>query len=101
VQSGTIELRMPVAGRKAVRLNPEQAFAQALRRARRSRALSQEALGFESGYHRTYISMLERAQMNPSLRTILSLAAALQIPAAQLVRDVEKHLGGPWRRELR
>ena len=37
--------------------------------------------------------------MNPSLRTILSIAAALEIPAAQLVSDVEKLLGGAWRRE--
>jgi hypothetical protein len=29
-----------------------------------------------SGYHRTYISMLERAKMNPSLRTMLSIASA-------------------------
>jgi transcriptional regulator with XRE-family HTH domain len=90
---------MPVAGRKSARLNPEQAFAEALRRARRNRAISQETLGFESGYHRTYISMLERGQMNPSLRTILSLAAALEMPAAHLVREVEKLLGAPWRRD--
>ena len=90
---------MPVRGRKAARLNPEEAFAKALRRARKSRDMSQETLGFDSGYHRTYISMLERGQMNPSLRTILSIAAALKMPAAQLVRDVEQLLGSPWRRE--
>ena len=78
-----------------LRLNPEHAFAQALRHARKRRGLSQEALGFESGYHRTYISMLERAQMNPSLRTILSIATALDIPAAQLVGDVENCSGVP------
>ena len=61
--------------------------------------MSQELLGFESGYHRTYISMLERAKMNPSLRTMLSIAAALNMPAAQLVQQVEQLLGSPWRRE--
>jgi transcriptional regulator with XRE-family HTH domain len=81
------------------RLNPDEAFAKALQRARKQREMSQELLGFESGYHRTYISLLERGKMNPSLRTILSLAAALNIPAAQLVRDVEQLLGSPWRRE--
>ena len=90
---------MPVRGRKAARLNPEEAFAKALRRARKSRDMSQETLGFDSGYHRTYISMLERGQMNPSLRTILSISAALHIPGAQLVGDVETLLGGSWRRE--
>jgi hypothetical protein len=43
--------------------------------------------------------MFERGQMNPSLRTILSVSAALEIPASQLVGDVEKLLGGAWRRE--
>ncbi len=90
---------MPVHRRGPSRLNPEEAFAEALRRARKERGLSQEALGFESGYHRTYISMLERAQMNPSLQTILSIAAALNIPAAQLISEVENLLGRPWHRE--
>ena len=91
---------MPLHGRsRSARLNPEEAFAEALRRARKHRKMSQELLGFESGYHRTYISMLERGKMNPSLRTMLSLAAALSIPAAQLVRDVEQLLGSPWCRE--
>jgi len=90
---------MPTHGRKPARLNPEEAFAKALQRARKQHKMSQELLGFESGYHRTYISMLERSKMNPSLRTILSVATALDMPAEELVRDVEKLLGGPWRRE--
>ena len=91
-------MRMPVHRRRSAQLNPDEAFAQALRSARKERGMSQEALGFESGYHRTYISMVERGKMNPSLRTILSLAAALDMPAAQLVQDVERLLGSPWRR---
>src|SRR5271169_5972007 len=75
---------MPTHGRKPARLNPDEAFAKALQRARKRRGLSQEALGFQSGYHRTYISLLERGKMNPSLRTILSLSAALGMPAAAL-----------------
>ena len=58
--------------------------------------MSQEALGFESGYHRTYISMLERGLQNPSLRTILSLATALNVPAAEIVQRVEDRLGKDW-----
>ena len=91
---------MPLHGRsRSARLNPDEAFAKALWRARKQSNTSQELLGFESGYHRTYISLLERGKMNPSLRTMLSLAAALKIPAAQLVRDVEQLLGSTWRRE--
>jgi transcriptional regulator with XRE-family HTH domain len=77
---------------------PEQAFAKALREFRRKRSISQEELGFESGYHRTYISMLERGKMNPSLRTVLSLATALNISAAEIVTRVERLLGSPWQR---
>jgi transcriptional regulator with XRE-family HTH domain len=86
-------------GQRTAHKTPQEAFATVLRRVRQDRGLSQEALGFESGYHRTYISMLERGQMNPSLRTILSLAAALNIPAADLVAKVERLLGASWLRE--
>ena len=78
--------------------DPERAFAKALREVRLERGLSQEALGLESGYHRTYVSMLERGTMNPSLRTILSLSTVLDVDAAELVRRVEGHLGKRWRR---
>lgn len=37
---------------------------------RRNRGLWQEELGFDSGYHRTYISILERGHKNPTLSTI-------------------------------
>lgn len=82
-------------------LTPEQAFSSVLREMRGKRGLSQEALGFESGYHRTYIGMLERGLMNPSLRTVLSLASAFQMPAKDLVARVEDFLGTGWRRPER
>jgi len=81
------------------RLTPEQAFAKVLREVRKERGLSQEGLGFESGYHRTYIGMLERGLMNPTLRTILSVASALEVPAGELVGRVEAALGKGWKRE--
>jgi transcriptional regulator with XRE-family HTH domain len=79
------------------RLTPEAAFAQVLRDLRKEAGLSQEQLGFESGYHRTYMSMLERGLMNPSLRTILSVATALKISAGDMITLIEKALGQPWR----
>jgi transcriptional regulator with XRE-family HTH domain len=82
-------------------LTPEEAFSKVLREVRLKKGLSQEALGFESGYHRTYIGMLERGLMNPSLRTVFSLAAALKIPAKDLVARVEDFLGVGWRRPER
>ncbi|RJQ75441.1 MAG: XRE family transcriptional regulator [Desulfobacteraceae bacterium] len=41
-------------------MSPEKAFGQVLREARQLRGFSQEKPGVESGYHRTYISLLER-----------------------------------------
>lgn len=83
------------------RLTPEQAFAQVLRDLRTEKGFSQEKLGLESGYHRTYIGMIERGRMNPTLQTILSIAAVLEIPAGELVQRTEAALGPGWKRGLR
>ena len=40
----------------------EMAFGKVLREIRQEHSLSQEDLGFESGYHRTYISPLEQGR---------------------------------------
>ena len=48
----------------------EKAFAEALRELRTEKGLSQEKLALESGYHRTYVGMLERGMQNPTLRTV-------------------------------
>ena len=66
----------------------EKAFGLVLRRLRQGRGLSQEALGFESGYHRTYISLLERGRKSPSLQTLFNLSSALKIDPAELIRQV-------------
>jgi transcriptional regulator with XRE-family HTH domain len=91
------------AATKAGRLTAEQAFGQVLRTIRQSRGLSQEALGFESGYHRTYISLLERGVNSPSLATILELATALNVRGSEIVDQVEALTAlnpGPGRRRL-
>ena len=66
----------------------EKAFGQVLRQIRLERGLSQEDLGFRSGYHRTYISQLERGQKNPSLRTLFHLAEVLGVDADEMIRRV-------------
>ena len=70
----------------------ERAFGRVLQEARKERGLSQEQLGFESGYHGTYISFLERGRKNPTLSTIMDLADTLRVPAWELVRKVEGRL---------
>ena len=71
----------------------EQLFGQILRKVRREHGLSQEELGFEANYHRTYISQLERGQKNPSLKAIFRLARALGVKPSEMIRQVEKATG--------
>jgi hypothetical protein len=71
--------------RGAVRLNPDGAFAMAFQGARKQRnIIIQEALGFESGYRRTWTRIIERAMTYPSQQTILSISATPNMPAARL-----------------
>ena len=69
---------------------PEQAFGLIVRRIRLKRGLSQQALADKSGYHRTYIGLLERGQKSPSLRTIFNIATTLQVKPSEIVRGVER-----------
>jgi transcriptional regulator with XRE-family HTH domain len=69
--------------------SPEDAFGHVLRTVRQSRSVSQEALAFEGGYHRTYIGQLERGEKSPSLRTIFNLAKALKSSPADMIRQTE------------
>jgi len=73
-------------------VTPERAFGQVLQEIRLQRGLSQEQLGFESGYHRTYISLLERGQKSPSLNTIFQLAVALKLTPSEMLQRVETRI---------
>lgn len=65
------------------------AFGKVLRQLRQDKGLSQEQLGFEAELRRTYISILELGQQQPSLTTIIKLATALHVSASQLIALVE------------
>lgn len=67
----------------------EEAFGMTVQELRKVRKISQEQLGFESGFHRTYISQLERGQKSPSLKTIFQLASALKTSPSEIVLRVE------------
>jgi transcriptional regulator with XRE-family HTH domain len=67
----------------------EKFFGQVLYQLRKERELSQEELGFESGYHRTYISQLERGKKSPSLQTIFQLAKALKVEPSEIVERIQ------------
>ena len=73
---------------------PELAFGQVVRDLRRKKGLSQEALSFACGRHRTYVSLIERGVNSPSLKTIWLLAVALEVRPSDLVRAAEARVGG-------
>lgn len=68
------------------------AFGKTLRSQRKICGLTQETLGFEAGLRRTYISSLELGEKQPTLTTIFKLATALNIPASDLIKQVESVL---------
>ena len=60
-----------------------------LRRFRKDRGLSQEALAHEAGLDRTYVSGLERGIRNPTVLVLSDLAGVLGIEPYQLLLDAE------------
>lgn len=73
-------------------LDIKQRFGKAVRRRRRELDLSQEQLAEQAGLHRTYISNLERGELNPSLETIEKLANALNISIPALFINYSVHI---------
>ncbi len=68
---------------------PSQVFAENMRKSRKRRGLSQEALAFACRLHRTEISLLERGERDPRLSTIVRLARALECTPSSLVEEIE------------
>lgn len=56
-----------------------------LKRFREASGLSQEALAFECGLHRTYVSGVERGVRNPTVEVLAKLAEPLGIQPWQLL----------------
>ncbi|MGH2905889.1 MAG: helix-turn-helix domain-containing protein [Solirubrobacterales bacterium] len=69
-------------------VEPREQFASNLRAARTRAGLSQEALGDASDLHRTEVSLLERAERDPRLATIVRLAQGLGVTASDLLKNV-------------
>lgn len=67
----------------------ERALGLEIKRIRESLQKSQEALAFDAGIHRTYVSLIERGRKSPTLAVIAKLAKALNVRPSELLRRVE------------
>jgi XRE family transcriptional regulator, fatty acid utilization regulator len=56
-----------------------------LRAARKKLGLTQEQLGERSGVHPTEISRIEAGKRDPQVSTLRKLAAAVEVPAGELL----------------
>jgi transcriptional regulator with XRE-family HTH domain len=61
-------------------------FGKRLRKLRKANGFSQEALAYEAGLDRTYVSSVERGKRNISLENIERLAKALKTPITGLFK---------------
>ena len=69
------------------------AFGKRIRTLRTARGLSQEQLAELTGFHRTYIGMIERGERNLSLSNIGVFAKVFEMTVSALL-DFEKNRGG-------
>lgn len=69
-----------------------EAFGGVMRELRLESGLTQEQLGFEAGLRRTFISVLELGQQQPTLTTIFKLAPALGLTPAALIGLVDSRI---------
>lgn len=58
-----------------------------VRRLRRERGISQEALARDVDMHRTYLGGVERGERNLTLRSVERLADRLGVPVRDLIGD--------------
>ncbi|MFM9966941.1 MAG: helix-turn-helix domain-containing protein [Burkholderiales bacterium] len=73
-------------------MDPAIAFGRVLRQLRLEAGLTQEQLGFEADLRRTYISILELGQQQPTLTSILKLANGLGRSAQEVIALVEAEI---------
>jgi transcriptional regulator with XRE-family HTH domain len=65
-----------------------KALGRRIRHLRTEKGWSQERLAEEAGMHRTYMWGIEQGMRNPSVRHLIKLADALEIPVAELFHEL-------------
>lgn len=70
-------------------MDPGLAFGKVLRTVRKNAGLTQEQLALTADIDRTFVSLMERGERQPTIRVLFKLATALHVPAAQLIQMTE------------
>ena len=65
-------------------------FAQNLKRIRKDKDLSQEALADKAGAERAYIGLIERQKSSPTIDMVAKIAEALEVDPADLLKASHK-----------
>lgn len=78
-----------MAARKGERHAELLALGNAIRRRRQARDMTLDALAVASGVSRVMLVAIEHGRRNPGLRSIFELAAALGVPASELIAEAE------------
>lgn len=60
-----------------------------IQKLRLEKGLSQEALAFEAGLHRTYISHVERGSRNITVAGLCKIAKGLKIEASEILKGIK------------
>lgn len=68
------------------RMDSREVFATNLRRIRNAKGLSQDALAYDAGISRSYLSQLEKGVFYASLKIIEKLADTLDVEPAELLK---------------
>jgi transcriptional regulator with XRE-family HTH domain len=70
-------------------MNVNKTFAANVRRLRKARGISQEALADRAGLHRTYIGAVERGERNITLLNADRIAEALNVSLRDCLEEVK------------
>ncbi|MDP9193368.1 MAG: helix-turn-helix domain-containing protein [Acidobacteriota bacterium] len=65
-------------------------FGETVRRLRKERALSQEALAERAGMNADFVGFIERGENVPTLTTILQLARAFGVQPSVIIEDFDE-----------
>jgi transcriptional regulator with XRE-family HTH domain len=76
--------------KKAAKGSARELFGRALRTARKTSKLTQEAVAFSAGMHPTYLADVERGDRNIALDNAEKLAAAVGLPLWKMLEPPDE-----------